>query len=131
MALYRSKLGPVGGGSDGGTGEGGIVVDLDPLSAFALMGGGGGAEADSGPRSPKSEGTRIQAAARSTGGATHPPRKEHSASPVLEDRRSRDKPPPAGSWRVSDLSVVVPPQVCVLCLSATSDHFCSRDPQLT
>lgn len=45
MALYRSKLGPVGGGGgDGNRQEGGIVVDLDPLSAFALMSRGGGEE---------------------------------------------------------------------------------------
>eukprot|EP00903_Cladosiphon_okamuranus_P015695 g14490.t1 len=38
MALHRSKLGPVGGSGGGETGDGGVVVDLDPLSAFALMG---------------------------------------------------------------------------------------------
>lgn len=38
MALYRSKLGPVGGSGDGDRQDGGIIVDLDPLSAFALMG---------------------------------------------------------------------------------------------
>lgn len=38
MALHRSKLGPVGGDGGGGKGDGGVVVDLDPLSAFALMG---------------------------------------------------------------------------------------------
>lgn len=40
MALHRSKLGPVGGVSGGGGSDGGVAVDLDPLSAFALMGNG-------------------------------------------------------------------------------------------
>lgn len=45
MALYRSKLRPVGGGrKQDGKPEGGIAVDLDPLSAFALMGRGGSEE---------------------------------------------------------------------------------------
>lgn len=113
MALYRSKLGPVGGAGEGGSRDGGIVVDLDPLSAFALM-GGGGTEPDTSAPSSDSRGTEHGVAPR--GGATRPGN-EKSAPPVSARPGAADTTLDLGSWHITDLTPAAPPsQVCALCV---------------
>lgn len=112
MALYRSKLGPVGGAGEGGTRDGGVVVDLDPLSAFALM-GGGGAEADTSAPASNSRGAEHGLAPG--GGATRPG-KEKSVAPVAARPEAADNTLDLGSWHMTDLAPAAPPsQVCFVC----------------
>lgn len=103
MALYRSKLGPVGGGGEGGARKGGVVVDLDPLSAFALM-GRAGTEADTDATKSTANMGEMQPAPPAGGGATRP-RKERSASPVLAQPKSAGKNLDLGSWHVTEFNV--------------------------
>lgn len=120
MALYRSKLGPVGGAGEGGSRDGDIVVDLDPLSAFALMGGGGGAEADTNVSVPASNSRGAEHGLVPGGGATRP-EKEQSAPPVSTrpGAAAADKTLDLGSWHMTDLTPAAPPwQVCVLSVYA-------------
>lgn len=102
MALYRSKLGPVGGNGENGSKEGGIAIDLDPLSAFALMGGGNtAAESGAGSTSQGLGGTNETASSSSdvpapgVGG-------ERGASPVTIRESGVDRSQGLGSWRVID-----------------------------
>lgn len=122
MALYRSKLGPVGGGGEGGTREGGIVVDLDPLSAFALM-GRGSADTDTGA-SPNSGVPERLGTAGPVGGTTRATKdRSCSPSPTLAQPRSTEKLLGLGSWRVADLTAPpLPMQVCFFfrCVRATN-----------
>lgn len=115
MALYRSKLGPVGGGGgEGGNRDGGVVVDLDPLSAFALMGGGGAEAETSAPSSREAEHGVV-----SGGGATRPG-KERSASPVTVLAGAAANTPDLESWLVAEVASAAPPpsQVCGFCYCA-------------
>lgn len=115
MALYRSKLGPVGGAGEGGSGDGGVVVDLDPLSAFALM-GGGGTEADTSAPSSDSINRGTEHGLGAGGGATRPG-KEKSASPVSARPGAADTTLDLGSWHMTDLAPPAPPsQVCAVCV---------------
>lgn len=99
MALHRSKLGPVGGSGGGDNGDGGVVVDLDPLSAFALMGqrtedthtsGGTGPASSGGSGSSSSSGTTRAAGAR----------REPSPPPA-----SAQAPTGMGSWHAVELNL--------------------------
>lgn len=120
MALYRSKLGPVGGGGEDGTREGGVVVDLDPLSAFVLMGGGGdkhdGAACNSGGTLPVS-----------ASGDSSRSKSEHNtlSSPSVSRRRSAGKmsgaaaPRPVADKKVPSFSK----QVCFGVLSCGGCHY--------
>lgn len=76
MALHRSKLGPVGGVSGGGRSDGGVAVDLDPLSAFALMGHGSEDTNTSGETEPVSR----AGSGSSNSGTTHGVRSNQSQS---------------------------------------------------
>lgn len=112
MALYRSKLGPVGGGNENGISEGGVVVDLDPLSAFALMDGGAaedlGTTTNSGGASSNNAGTKPVPL---SGDTVTPVGKDHE--PALGRRDSRgaeSKMSDLGRWRVSDLGGAVQSQ---------------------
>lgn len=132
MALYRSKLGPVGGAGEGGSRDGGIVVDLDPLSAFALM-GGGGAEVDTSAPSSNSRGAEHGLA--HGGGATQPG-KEKSASPVSARPGAADTTLDLESWHMTDLTPAAPPsQVCfvpipcVCVLPAGVNYVCPLVPR--
>lgn len=118
MALYRSKLGPVGGGGEDGTRKGGVVVDLDPLSAFALMGGGGDKHDGA---ACNSDGT--QPASAPTVGSAHS-KSEHDTPPVLSQRKSAGKQSGAAAPRhiTNKKFPAFSKQVCFLVL------FCVRVP---
>lgn len=119
MALYRSKLGPVGGGGEDGTRTGGLVVDLDPLSAFALMGGGG----------DKHDGAACnldgtQPASAPAVGSTHS-KSEHNTSPVLSQRKSAGKMSGAAAPRhiANKKFPAFSKQVCCLVRSCVGCHY--------
>ncbi|CAN0112288.1 unnamed protein product, partial [Ectocarpus sp. 8 AP-2014] len=105
MALHRSKLGPVGGGGSGAKSDGGVAVDLDPLSAFALMGPGTEVASTSG-------GTESASSVRSAGissGATRGPSrrdKQQSASPPASVQRPRE----SRGWLNAEPSLPGPPR---------------------
>lgn len=112
MALYRSKLGPVGGGSENGTSEGGVVVDLDPLSAFALMDGGVtedlGTTTNSGGTFSNDTGTKPVPLFEDT---VTPVGKDHEPAPGKKDSRGPEsKMSDLGRWRVNDFSGAVQSQ---------------------
>jgi len=97
MALRRERVTRSGAG---GKGDGGVVVDLDPLSAFALMGQrteGASASPDAGTGSNNSD--RGSAGATTSGGAT-------TRSEVQPSRQQR--PTAMGSWNAVELSIPAP-----------------------
>lgn len=109
MALYRSKLGPVGGGSGSKTKEGGIAVDLDPLSAFALMGGGSG-EGDKGHQQNDAPSSDTRGTHPSSKGETMRPRRgeSDSVSSPLAPPGSVEKTQGFESWHLADLDDLLP-----------------------
>lgn len=112
MALYRSKLGPVGGGSENGISEGGVVVDLDPLSAFALMDGGVTEDlrttTNSGGASSNDAGTKPIPLSEDT---VTPVGKDHEPALGTKDSRGPEsKMSDLGRWRVIDPSGAVQSQ---------------------
>lgn len=103
MALHRSKLGQVGGG---GKGDGGVVVDLDPLSAFALM--GQSTEGASAPRGTEpGSSVHVGSGRRSNNSSSG----THGARNV--DQQRAELPPPLsvqptagmGGWHSVELNV--------------------------
>lgn len=119
MALYRSKLGPVGRGGEGSGGqEGGIVIDLDPLSAFALNIGRPSVDEETSTSIPS-----TAASAGSVGGRRSPsnPVEPSVAGPlaVPQSRRSIDSTGIKGgpnnalstSWRNENVPASLPSQV--------------------
>ncbi|CAM9100290.1 unnamed protein product [Ectocarpus fasciculatus] len=89
MALHRSKLGPVGGGGSGAKSDGGVAVDLDPLSAFALMGPGTEGPSTSGGTGSGSSERSAGISSGATRGASRRD-KEPSASPPASVQPSRE-----------------------------------------
>lgn len=106
MALHRSKLGPVGGGGSGAKSDGGVAVDLDPLSAFALMGPSTeGASTSGGTES----GSSVRSAGISSGATRGASRrdKQQSASPPASVQRPRE----SRGWLNAEPSLPGPPRV--------------------
>ena len=97
MALRRERV--TTRSDAGGKGDGGVVVDLDPLSAFALM----GQRTEGGNASP-GLGTGSN---NSSGGATTsgPTRSELQPSPP---QPTLQRPTGMGSWRAAELSIPAP-----------------------
>lgn len=107
MALHRSKLGPVGGGGSGAKSDGGVAVDLDPLSAFALMGPGTeGASTSGGTESVSS----VRSAGISSGATRGASRrdKQQSASPPAT---SVQPPRESRGWPNAEPNRPAPPKV--------------------
>lgn len=104
MALHRSKLGPVGGsGGGGGDRDGGVVVDLDPLSAFALMGQrteGASASGGTGPGSSVDSGKSKSGTTRDVGVR----REQQTSSPPVSVQPSTG----IGGWRSIELNLPAP-----------------------
>lgn len=101
MALHRSKLGPVGGSGGGGNEDGGVVVDLDPLSAFALMGQRTEGTSASGGAGPESRvGSGSSGTTRGAGA-----RREQQTSPPPA---SVQPPTGMGGWHSVELNLPAP-----------------------
>ena len=123
MALYRSKLGPVGGGNDSGTSEGGVVVDLDPLSAFALMDDGTTEDLGGTTSNVVSSSRRVGTKPSPHSATVAPPRKDHNPSLGGKSLAGETKKNDSGRWRVSDLSSVSPSQQVHRSLA---DRYCYK-----
>lgn len=104
MALHRSKLGPVGGSVGGENGDGGVVVDLDPLSAFALMGQRTEGTSTSGGTAGSSLGSGSSGGTTRAAGARR--EQQTSSPPALV------QPPTGmtgmGSWHAVELNLPAP-----------------------
>lgn len=132
MALYRSKLGPVGGGGDGSSQDGGIVVDLDPLSAFALMGRGTAEETQGSHGAARTQGggQHPPTASRAAGGAAASapaPKKNHTASMVTGRQGNMNVGPAGGTRRVSTGDVAAPLQVRACHVAGVAWRACLAD----
>ncbi|CBN77571.1 similar to CG7697-PA [Ectocarpus siliculosus] len=105
MALHRSKLGPVGGDGSGAKSDGGVAVDLDPLSAFALMGPGTEVASTSGGTGSASS---VRSAGISSGATRGSSRrdKQQSTSPPASVQRPRE----SRGWLNAEPSLPGPPR---------------------